>query len=293
MSERSADIKVHIVATRQLESVITAMRGVAAIRTREAQSRLSGVRAYAGTLGDAICAALALSEEAPPSRLVSERRPAGGHIVLAFCSERGFVGAFNERILDAAARFADGVERPALFIIGERGATLAQERGSRADWTLPMASRVDDAPSLADRIAQELYGRLGEGLADRVTLIHGAPGAAGIEIVARSLVPLDLARFPPASAAVPPLVTLPPRALVEGLAQEYVFAELCEAAVLSFAAENEARMRAMIEARDNAHKTLERLEARHRQTRQEEITEEIIELARPAPRGAQARRGDD
>ncbi|ATQ66549.1 MULTISPECIES: F0F1 ATP synthase subunit gamma [Methylosinus] len=292
MSERSADISAHIVATRQLESVITAMRGVAAIRTREAQSRLSGVRAYAGALGDAISAALALSAEAPPSRLGSERRTAGGHIVLAFCSERGFVGAFNERILEAAARFADGAERPAVFIIGERGATLAQERGSRADWTLPMPSRVDDAPSLADRIAQELYGRLGEGLADRVTLVHGAPGVAGIEIVARSLVPLDLARFPPASAAAPPLVMLPPRALVEGLAQEYVFAELCEAAVLSFAAENEARMRAMIEARDNAHKTLERLEARRRQTRQEEITEEIIELARPAPRRTRARRGE-
>ena len=46
-----------------------------------------------------------------------------------------------------------------------------------------------------------------EGLAQRHA-IHGAPGAAGIEIVARSLVPLDLARFPPASAAVPPLVDI-------------------------------------------------------------------------------------
>jgi F-type H+-transporting ATPase subunit gamma len=284
MSERSTDIGAHIVATRQFESVITAMRGVAAIRTREAQSRLAGVRAYAEALGEAIGAALALGAERPPSRTVSDRGTASGHIVLAFSSSRGFVGAFNERILESAARLvaSSGAERPALFIIGERGASLAEERGLRAAWTLPMVARVDDAPSLADRIAQELYLRLGEGRAARVTLLHGAPSGAGVAIVERSLVPLDLSRFPPAPRSAPPLVTLPPEALLESLAQEYVFAELCEAAVLSFAAENEARMRAMIEARSNAQKTLQELEARHRQKRQEEITEEIVELVRPA-----------
>lgn len=285
MSERSTDIEAHIVATRQLESVVTAMRGVAAIRTREAQSRLVGVRAYAEVLGEAIGAALASNAEAPRPDRVIDRKAAHGHILLAFCSARGFVGALNERILEAARRAASaGAPRPTLFIIGERGATLAEERGLRADWTLPMASRVDDAPALADRIAEMLYRRIGEGRADRVTLIHATPADGEIGVVERSLVPLDLARFPPTPGAMLPLVTLPPETLVERLAQEYVFAELCEAVVLAFAAENEARMRAMIEARNNAQKTLEELEARHRQKRQEEITEEIIELARPASR---------
>jgi F-type H+-transporting ATPase subunit gamma len=286
MSERSSDLEAHIVATRQLESVITAMRGVAAIRAREAQSRLVGVRAYAEVLGEAIGAALAVSAETPRPARATGRRAAHGHVLLAFCSARGFVGALNEHILEAVSRRAmsTGASRPTLFIIGERGATLAEERGMRADRTLPMAARVDDAPALADRIAETLYQRIGEGRADRVTLIHATPAGGGIGVVERSLVPLDLARFPPAPGAILPLVTLPPETLVESLAQEYVFAELCEAVVLAFAAENDARMRAMIEARDNAQKTLEALEARHRQKRQEEITEEIVELARPASR---------
>ena len=290
MTERSSDIKAHIVATRQLESVVTAMRGVAAVRAREAQSRLDGVRAYAAALGEAIGAALALMAETPHLRDTANHRPISGHIILAFCSGRGFVGAFNERILTAATRLAAGAgkERASVFIVGERGVTLAHERGLRIDWTLPMASRVDDAPSLAERIADALYRRLAEHSADRVTLIHGTPSAASVEIIERSLIPLDLARFPPAPRLVPPLVTLPPEALIESLAQEYVFAELCEAVVLSFAAENEARMRAMIEARNNVQKTLEELEARHRQKRQEEITEEIIELVRPVSEGARA-----
>ena len=58
---------------------------------------------------------------------------------------------------------------------------------------------------------------------------------------------------------------------------------------LSFAAENEARMRAMIAARDNVEETLSGLVALSRQLRQEEITNEIVELASGA--AARAKRG--
>ena len=69
-----------------------------------------------------------------------------------------------------------------------------------------------------------------------------------------------------------------PQVLLMRLAEEYVFAELCEALTLSVAAENEARMRAMTAAKSNVAKMLDELIARSRQLRQEEITNEIIEL---------------
>ena len=285
MSERLSEIRAHIVATRQLETVITAMRGVAAARTREAQARLEGVRAYAEALGEAIGAALSLQLGENESQASPEAKRNAGQILLAFCSAQGFVGAFNERVLAAVKKLllASTAGRTALFLVGERGAALAEERGLRLAWTTPMAAHVDEAPALADRIALALYERLGAKQAGRVTLIHGAPdGETGVTIVERALIPLDLSRFPP-SRRSPPLVNLPQRALVESLAQEHVFAELCAAATLSFAAENEARMQAMIAARSNVQKSLEELEARHRRQRQAEITEEIIELVRSAP----------
>ena len=85
-----------------------------------------------------------------------------------------------------------------------------------------------------------------------------------------------------------PIVQLPPRALLAELAQEYVFAELCEALTLSLAAENEARMRAMSAAKTNVSKMLDELVARSRQLRQEEITNEIIELGGRRARGGAA-----
>jgi F-type H+-transporting ATPase subunit gamma len=152
-----------------------------------------------------------------------------------------------------------------------------------------MAAHIGDMPALANRIAGALYLRLASGRARHVSLIHAEPGPADtVTLTERSLLPFDFNRFPGGSRALPPLVTLPPARLLEQLAEEYVFAELCAALMLSFAAENEARMRAMIGARSNVLRTRDMLRATYRRLRQEQITTEIVELA--AGRMAQ---GDD
>lgn len=278
MSERLGDLRARLDATHQLEAVITAMRGVAAARLREAQTHLEGVRAYAHTLGEALGEAMALA----PPQAHAERSRADGHLVVALCAEQGFAGAFSERALDAAQRRL-AATRPggaALFVIGGRGQAIAEERGLDIEWSAPMIAHVDEADALADHIADALYDRLGSRRTARVTMVHSAPDASGaVALIERPLIPLDLARFPASRRAVPPLTTLPPALLLARLAEEYVFAELCEAVVLSFAAENQARMQAMIAARQNVRDTLDALTASYRRIRQDEITNEIIELA--------------
>jgi F-type H+-transporting ATPase subunit gamma len=270
MSDPLSDIRARLGATRQLDAVITAMRGVASARMREASERLAGVRAFSQAVGEAIASALAL--DASSADAPAARRARATPIVLAFCAEQGFAGAFSDKILTAARRRAAAQ----LFIIGSRGAALAEERGLSVAWTTPMASHVNDAVTLADRIADRIYKELGADAAADVVLIHATPEAGLVE---RPLLPLDFSRFPAPRARVAPLVTLPPRRLLAALAQEYVFAQLCEAAILSFAAENDARVQAMIAARNNVRKRLDALTLDYRRLRQEQITEEIIELA--------------
>ena len=91
--------------------------------------------------------------------------------------------------------------------------------------------------------------------------------------------PFDFTRFKVVPHSVPPITTLPPEQLLAELAEEYVYAELCEEVMLSFAAENEARMEAMIAARSNVARKLDELVGSFRRLRQEEITGEIIELS--------------
>ena len=75
------------------------------------------------------------------------------------------------------------------------------------------------------------------------------------------------------------MLNLAPAALLRDLAADYVYAQLCKAALHAFAAENEARMEAMAAARSGIERQLSSLQAKQRQVRQEEITAEIIELA--------------
>ena len=93
------------------------------------------------------------------------------------------------------------------------------------------------------------------------------------------MLPFDYRRFAVPISGQPPLTTLPPATFLARLAEEYVFAELCEAALTAFAAENEARVAAMLSAKSNLENMRSDLQALQRQIRQEEITAEVLELA--------------
>jgi len=277
MSGKLSEVQSRIGTVHQLGAVITAMRGSAAARSREARSRLDGIRAYAEVIGAAIGQALAIVPQSDPQ----PRRPQHleRHVVIVLSSEQGFAGSFNEKVFDAAELHlkAAGSE---LLVIGDRGAMVAAERGLVFNWSAPMVAHAAEVPALASRATDELYSRLEKDQARRVTVIHAVPApSASIEIVERTLLPFDFARFKVVPRSIPPITTLPAAQLLAELAEEYVYAELCEEVMLSFAAENEARMAAMIAARSNVARKLDELVASFRRLRQEEITGEIIELS--------------
>ncbi len=138
-------------------------------------------------------------------------------------------------------------------------------------------------PALASRITDALYLRLDQRVVTEVSVIHAVLGiAAHSEIVEHRLITFDFSRFQVVRRSQPPLLTLPFDRLLAGLVEAYIYVELCEALMLSFAAENEARVRAMLAARANVKETLEALTQHYRQVRQDEITADIVELAASA-----------
>jgi len=277
MSGKLSEVEGRIGTVHQLQAVITAMRGSAAARSREARSRLDGIRAYAAAIGAAIGQALGLAPESEAQLSCGKNNER--HVVIALCAEQGFAGTFNERVLDAVENLLK-TGSTELLVVGDRGAMVAAERGLVFDWSAPMVAHATEVPALAGRITDALYARLEKSQARRVTVVHAVPApSASIEIVERALLPFDFARFKGIPRAVPPIITLPPEQLLAELAEEYVYAELCEEVMLSFAAENEARMAAMIAARSNVTRKLDELIGDFRRLRQDEITGEIIELS--------------
>ncbi len=327
MTERLTEVEARRASVQDLSAVTDAMRTLAGVWLQQALGLLGGARAYAAVIERALGQALALTEDGAgeqgwsrsatvrplpnPPPLARERgqsphpndAPAslsrdagegrGGSIdrpvLLLFAPEHGFVGAFAERLVDAALATP---KDHALWVVGSRGAALLEERGRAADWAAPMATRADGVPATARDAADALYKAAAAHRVGPVSLLFGQTvGGAPPEIRRETLLPLDVARFPqPPPGGSPPLTNLPPAALVNRLIDEYVFARLAGAAMESFAAENAARLAVMLTVQSNIEATLEDLTSVTRRLRQEDVTSELIELATGAEALGGARR---
>ena len=275
---RLVEIEAHIASMSELRNIVGAMRSLSGMRMQEAQRVLPGIRRYAEVMAAGIADTLLImgQPELP--------RNAQGQLALVLCTaEHGFVGGFNERLVEATQSILG--PRDSLFVLGSRGASLAFERQHPASWTHAMATRCAAAPETVQRLSTELYRRMIRGEIARVAVIFARyRQGATATIERRLLLPLDLASLEVKRVRPRPLHNLDPVALHERLVAEYVFALLTEAVVESIVSENAARLAAMESAHDNVSKELERLKQDALQARQSEITTELIELVT----GAQA-----
>ena len=270
---RLIEVEAHILSMGELLDIVGAMRSLASMRVQEAQRTLPGIRRYAETTAAAIGAALLLlPESGAVSRTATARR------ALVLCTaEHGFVGGFNERILDAAEKLIDSDD--ALFIFGSRGAAAARERGWPSLWVHPMATRPKGVPETIRHLTAELYGWIARGDLARIEVMFARHRqSTGTTMEQKLLFPVDLTLLAPAQQRLPPLHNLPPATLLEKLIADYVFGLLTEAAIEALASENAARFAAMDSAHENVSKKLEELRQDARQTRQDEITMELLDL---------------
>ena len=270
---RLVEITHRLTSMNELADIVGAMRSLAGMRMQEAQQALVGVGSYVESMTRALGMALSLDQSSG-----SDTGGLRGHRILVLCgAEHGFVGGFNDRLLDAAVKVLQHGDE--LFVIGARAAAVALERGVAVAWSGSMATHAAAASDSVARPIRELYRRLAraEVLGLAVMYARARPGNP-LEVTHRSLLPIDRAAFPAAVPRSPPLHQLAPGVLVQRFIAEYLYAILTEAAVESIAAENAARLAAMEAARENVDRKLESLREQFRQARQTEITDELLDL---------------
>jgi len=277
---RLRDVATRIENIHQIDQVVIAMRGLSAAHARDARNHLDAIRAYETTIGNAISDALAL---APPS---VRARPASDdtrqRLTLVIGAEQGFSGAYTQRIMAAALAENAGsaVSEQVFIVIGQRSIAEFSARHGAPLWSAHMVNQAREVPNLASRIVDAVFAHIQRGEISEVCIIFAHPKDAGFSVTRNRIVPFDFSRFP--QPAHPPgrLLQIPPRELIEQLVEEYVFSEICEALMLGFAAENNARLAAMTRARTNVDRINQDLKHELNQVRQEQTTSEVIELSR-------------
>lgn len=288
--ERYTQIRQRIGSVHELLEVTAAMRSLAAVRVQQAQQALTGIRQYTAVISDAMGEALPLlSPGVEVLGAVAEGFDRRRRALLMFASEHGFVGGFNESLVEKAEReLADkGGE---LFVVGGRGALVAEEKGLPVNWAIAMATHPDQVIEVSQRVAMELYRRFAAGEIGRIDLVFPRYQAGGRSTVdSLTLLPLDLTRFRGRIPTMTPLLNLSPETLVEELVEEYFFAELSHAAMESFISENGARLQVMDSAHETVEGKLDELSKLANRVRQEEVTTELLDIVT----GAEALRQGD
>jgi F-type H+-transporting ATPase subunit gamma len=270
---RLADIQRHMASMQELSDIVGAMHSLAGMRLQETQQALPGIRRYGESLAQAVGAALLLM----PAAEAASQTDRGCRAIILCAAEHGFVGEFNERVLESALAVLAGNDQ--FFVLGSRGAGLAFERGQRVSWSRAMPTRVAGVPDSINALTRELYRRIARGEVSRVEVLFGRyHQGSGSSTERRLLLPLDTKALVSLQPRQPGLHNLRPDLLLEELIEEYVFALLTEAAVESIASENAARFATMEAAHDNVSSRLSALSQEARVARQSEITSELLDL---------------
>jgi F-type H+-transporting ATPase subunit gamma len=267
--EQLPRLQARVTSLRELRDLVRAMRALAASHVQEAQAALPGIRSYVDVVEDSIANGAALLP-----RTVETADPysaSDGGVLLVICSEHGFVGAFNERLLDhAMAQRKDG---QSLVVIGRRGATLAAERGLDMAWSAPMATHVGGVLGVTRGIAERVAAF---SIADVAFASYRRGGT--FEPIVTRILPLDPALLIGSERRSPPLHHLSADVLLERLATEYLFAEITRAVMESLASENGTRLRVMESADHNIDDKLNDLRQQQNVLRQEAITSELLDV---------------
>jgi F-type H+-transporting ATPase subunit gamma len=265
--ERLGVLRTRIGSIAQLHEVVGAMRSLAAVRMQQAADTLAGARRYADIVAAGLSQALLLAGETAPA--CARARPA----LLLFSAEHGFVGGYAESLARAA------VSAPLVYAVGTRGARALAELGRPPAWATVMTPHAAGIPALARHLAGEIGTRLQAGEFTRLDVMFARLEEGGRwRIVTEAMLPPDFSRFRPPPAKLLPLHHLPAAELLSGLVAEYLLADLVRAATEALAAENAARLQAMTTAADNIDRKLDELRAQERVLRQEQITEELLDV---------------
>lgn len=270
---RLADLQASLHGLAELQAVVAALRSLAAVRVQQANAVLESLRDYTGVIQEALAeAARGLDVASAPSE-----RGGDEGMVVVFGSEHGFVGTFNERLLAAAS--LECKPKDELLVVGSRAALHAGERKLRVSWSCPVAS-LGSIDQTALRVAEHLSLAGAGRAAERLVLVYArCSGASAWRITTETLLPFDVRPLADRHHERPlPLSNLAPRALLDGLVAEWLFAHITRAATESFASENAARLATMESASENIAKKLEELGRVEREARQEEVTTELLDI---------------
>ena len=275
-----ADIRIIKRRIRSIQStakITRAMEMIAASKMRRAQERGLAGRPYAERM-HMVLADLAAQQQDGALHPLLERRPANRIAMVHITPDRGLCGGLNANINRRTAGFL--LERPepkVLIAVGRKGRDFFARTGYPV---VAEFSGIGDYPEVAETlpISRTIMDEYQRGMADGVYLVFPLFVNTMTQTpTVRRILPVE----PPEGEEIEELEYLyepSPEAVLAELLPRYVEMQVYEAVLEMSASEQSARMVAMRNATDAANEMVEELTLTYNKARQEQITEELLDI---------------
>ena len=286
MSETTEGLRAKINRANDLQSVVRAMKALAASNIGQYEKSVSALADYYRTveLGLGVCfreiALLSPPEE--PKR----QKNAGSIGAVVFGSDQGLVGQFNDIITDYAVKeLAELPGKAQVWAVGERVYSRLADAGFLLIGLFTVPNSVKAITPLIGQILLENEKlRSRDEDAELYLFYNRHMSRATYEPVSQRLLPLDetwqrdLAKLPWPTKNLLPEAIGDSTETLRALISEYLFVSLFRACAESLTSENASRLAAMQRADKNIDELLDDLRGSFYRVRQSGIDEELFEV---------------
>lgn len=277
------EIKNRIVSVTSTQKITSAMKMVSSAKLHHAEAMLQRTLPYGLRLTDLLRHLLAAVDKA--SSPYMEVRPRRQVALVAFSSDTGLCGTFNTNLIKAAEHKIRELESAGIGVqvypVGKKVAESLRKSGyaTREDFLL-FAGRPDyaAASTMAGILAERFVCREIDGVE---LLYHHFKNTAVHELICRTWLP-----FSPSETSEPiesgyagnDILEPSAASLLEALMPRVLRQQLYSVGLDTWAAEHAARVQAMQTASDNANDLLQELTLQYNKSRQQAITNELLDI---------------
>ena len=268
----AADIGKRINTFGAMKDIVGAMKAYAGAALRKTEQSVLTIREYEEHLLRAIADLSAHMPEA-----AANGQQDGKRLLVAFGSTQGLCGAFNEKTAAAVLETVKADDK--LFVVGGRLGGLLDAAKLTYDVSMDSAASVEGIHRVLQNLAGRITGIYGSREFGSLSLIFTSITDNRADVTVERILPPETARLSGFKApGFPPLMYMLPRSVFEKVLEEFLYISLYRCCAESLRSENWYRLRSMEGASRNLEKHIAALESMQNYVRQEEVTEEMLEI---------------
>lgn len=280
------EVKTRIASVNSTRKITSAMKMVASSKLHRAQQAIESMRPYERQL-TRIMSTFVGSMEGEVDTAYAAQRDVKRVVIVLFTSNSSLCGGYNANAVKAFVKKVEeyrsrNIEVCRVYAMGKKAAEAV---GKLKNFDLVDKSALLDHPSYqgAAKVASELMDLYVKGDIDEVDIIYHHFKSAGTQILTtETFLPIDLHTDSTEEGATNNLNFIVEPSIgdiVNQLIPKSLHLRLYTALLDSLASEHAARVIAMQVATDNADDLLRELTLTYNKTRQQAITNELLDIA--------------